>query len=105
MSRMLRAAVSVGIAVAGTGYLGLQAAPQQLPISMALAAQAAHSQTEPAASPERALLLRYCVTCHSDRGAVRGFVPISLQALDPANVIAHALTCDYVVRKLLKATL
>ena len=105
MSWIPRAAASVGIAVAWTGYLGLQAAPPQLPVVTALAAQAASPQAEPAASPERALLLKYCVTCHSDRGAERGIVPISLQPLDPANVTAHTEAWEKVVRKLRTATM
>jgi cytochrome c553 len=72
---------------------------------MVLGAQAARSQTEPAASPERALLLKYCVTCHSDTGAERGLVPISLQRLDPANVTAHTEAWEKVVRKLRTATM
>ena len=100
-----RVAVSAAIAVAWTGYLGLQAAPPQLPVSMALAAQAAASPTQPAASPERALLLRYCVTCHSDRGAAQGIVPISLQPLDPAHVTGHVEAWEKVVRKLRTATM
>ncbi len=105
MSWIPRAAVSVGVAVAWTGYLGLQAAPPPLPIVTALAAQAASPQAGPAASPERALLLKYCVTCHSDRGAEQGLVPISLQPLDPANVTAHTEAWEKVVRKLRTATM
>src|SRR5262245_29484314 len=105
MSWIPRAAASVGVVVAWTGYLGLQAAPPQLPISMALAAQAAASQTGPTASPERALLQKYCLTCHNDTGAERGLVPISLQPLDPANVTAHTEAWEKVVRKLRTATM
>ena len=54
MSWIPRAAASVGVAVAWTGYLGLQAAPPQLPVVTALAAQAASPQAEPAASPDGA---------------------------------------------------
>jgi mono/diheme cytochrome c family protein len=104
-SRMLRVAVGVGLAAGGTGYLGLHAAPPQLPVSVTLAAQAAGPQTQAAASPERALLQRYCITCHSDAGAQRGIVPISLQPLDPANVSAHTEAWEKVVRKLRTATM
>jgi len=105
MSWIPRAAASIAIAVAWTGYLGLQAAPPPLPIGTALGAQTASPQAGPAASPERALLLKYCVTCHSDRGAAQGLVPISLQPLDPANVTAHTEAWEKVVRKLRTATM
>src|SRR5262245_11682566 len=105
MSWIPKAAASVAVGVAWTGYLGVQAAPPPLPAALALAAQTAPAQTAPPASPERALLLKYCVTCHSDTGAERGIVPISLQPLDPTNVTAYTEAWEKVVRKLRTATM
>ena len=47
-----------------------------------------------------ALLDRYCVTCHNDAGLRRGTVPVSLQAIDTANVGADAALWESVLRKL-----
>ena len=47
-----------------------------------------------------ALLDRYCVTCHNDAGERRGSVPVSLQAIDTANVGADAALWERVLRKL-----
>ncbi len=77
-----------------------------------LAAAAACGSVQAAASPQaaapaaavlaapRALLDRYCVTCHNDAGQRRGTVPVSLQAIDTANVGADAALWESVLRKL-----
>ena len=86
-----------------------------VPIACWLAAAAACGSVQAAASPQaaaptaavpavpaapRALLDRYCVTCHNDAGQRRGTVPVSLQALDTANVGADAALWESVLRKL-----
>ncbi len=77
-----------------------------------LAAAAACGSVRAAASPQaaapaaavpaapRALLDRYCVTCHNDAGQRRGNVPVSLQAVDTADVGADAALWESVLRKL-----
>ena len=51
----------------------------------------------PADASERAVLDRYCVTCHNDRLATGG---LSLETLDVANVDEHAAVWEKVVKKL-----
>ena len=77
-----------------------------------LAASAAGGNVQAAGSPQaaataaavpgapRALLDRYCVSCHNDAGHRRGTVPVSLQAIDTANVGADAALWENVLRKL-----
>ena len=68
-----------------------------------LAAAAACGSVQAAAAvpaAPRALLERYCVTCHNDAGQRRGTVPVSLQAIDTANVGADAALWESVLRKL-----
>jgi len=59
------------------------------------------AQTAPAASPApgqqyRAVIDRYCVTCHSDRLKTGG---LSLQHIDTTNIAANTETWEKVVRK------
>jgi mono/diheme cytochrome c family protein len=49
------------------------------------------------ASPERALLNQYCVSCHNDRGKAGG---LSLASADPSNVGANPQLWEAAVRKL-----
>ena len=49
----------------------------------AAAGPAAGAQPDAA---HRALLDRYCVTCHNERMSGRGAVPFSFDGLDPADV-------------------
>ena len=72
--------------------------------SLALPAAAAEAQPVSSASAgvesaasERAVLARYCVTCHSDRLQTGG---LSLEGVDVADVAAHAEVWEKVVRKL-----
>ena len=53
-----------------------------------------------ASSPQRALLDRYCVTCHNDRRLALSTVPVSFEGLDVAEVGANAEVWEKVVRKL-----
>jgi hypothetical protein len=50
-----------------------------------------------APTPPRALLDKYCVTCHNDRAKTGG---LTLQNIDVANVPANAETWEMVIRKL-----
>jgi len=106
MSRMSRAVVSVGIAVAGTGYLGLQAAPPQRPSRPVVRPQAAHAQAPaavaPAVSTPGATINRYCISCHNDRLKTAG---LTLQAMDPARASEGAEVWEKVVRKLRSQTM
>ncbi len=70
---------------------------------LVLSAAGAEAQTAPSAAgarasvSERAVIDRYCVTCHSDRLQTGG---LSLQGVDLADVAAHAEVWEKVVRKL-----
>ena len=57
------------------------------------------SPHESAAATQRALLDRYCVTCHSDAQTERGLVPVSLESVDVTNVATDAELWEKVVRK------
>ena len=54
----------------------------------------------PAATSHKALLDRYCLTCHTQRLKERGTVPIALDALDLTQVGANAATWEKVVLKM-----
>jgi mono/diheme cytochrome c family protein len=71
------------------GHVQAQAAPSQQP------------STPPTATPdtERALLQRYCLTCHNEALKKAGTVPIALNTLDVSNVSANAETWEKVLRK------
>ena len=66
------------------------------------AVQSVAPETAPSiAAPQvRGMLNRYCVGCHSDRGAAAGSVPISLQGIEAADVAAHAADWEMVALKL-----
>jgi len=49
------------------------------------------------ASPQRALINQYCVTCHNDRARTGG---LSLTAFDPDAAAQHAEIAEKVIRKL-----
>ena len=61
------------------------------------AASPAPASPAGSASPVRATLDRYCVTCHNDRLRTGG---LTLASLDPARVSSHADVWERVVRKL-----
>ena len=50
-----------------------------------------------APAPQRALLDKYCVTCHNDRAKTGG---LTLEKIDVANIPANAETWEMVIRKL-----
>jgi mono/diheme cytochrome c family protein len=56
--------------------------------------------TSSATTPHKALLDRYCLTCHTQRLKERGTVPIALDALDLSQVGANAETWEKVVLKM-----
>ena len=51
-------------------------------------------------SSQRALLDRYCVTCHTQRQKERGAVPIALDTPDVSNIPAQAELWEKVIRKM-----
>src|SRR6266704_1135828 len=52
------------------------------------------------ASPQRAFIDRYCLTCHTQKSKERGTVPIALDTVNLSNVAADAEVWEKVVRKL-----
>ena len=52
------------------------------------------------AAAQRALIDRYCVTCHNERLKARNGTPIALDSLDVTNVPAHAEEWEKVIAKL-----
>ena len=90
----------LGLALACVGTLHVQAAgPREL--GTPARPYAASSQTQPpppaAASPQRALLDRYCVTCHNERLRTGG---LALDTLDVAHVGEAPEVWEKVVQKL-----
>ena len=82
---MVRAIVGwLGIALVGVGYL--QAASQQ-----------SSTSAGPSSSSHRAVLNRYCVTCHNERLKTAG---LTLDQLDVENVSTSAEVWEKVIRKL-----
>ena len=80
--RLVRRAF-VLVACLGLGLAGAEAQPASAAVESAAA--------------ERAVIDRYCVTCHSDRLQTGG---LSLEGVDLADVAAHAEVWEKVVRKL-----
>jgi mono/diheme cytochrome c family protein len=81
----------------GYGPAAGQAPSDRSPAQRAPVTTAAPAATATPAATERALLDRYCVTCHSDRAKTGG---LTLQNLDLATVGDHAEVWEKVVRKL-----
>jgi mono/diheme cytochrome c family protein len=52
-----------------------------------------------AASPQRAVLDKYCVTCHSQSAKDKGLVPVALDKLDLSHIGTDAEIWEKVVRK------
>src|SRR5687768_16786697 len=83
------------------GMLGALACPVFLTIASDRV-QAGHSRQAPAAavatapSPQRALLDKYCVSCHNQK---RPTAELSLQSIDVQNVSAHTEVWERVLRK------
>ena len=68
-----------------------------LPAGAAAQAVSSGSAGVEAAASERAVIDRYCLSCHSDRLQTGG---LSLEGVDLADVAAHAEVWEQVVRKL-----
>ena len=79
----------VGLAIVLGSPAGIEAAREQ---QSAGAIQAV-------ASPHRALLHRYCVTCHSNAQYDNGRVPVSLETADISDVSAEPELWEKVLRK------
>src|SRR5688572_15806639 len=96
----IAAALTIWIAASVTSLSGQSAAPPQprpdravaAPAAVTAAPQAARSSDTP-----RALLDRYCVTCHNDRVKTAN---LSLQGLDLTKVAADAELWEKVIRKM-----
>src|SRR5262245_55303050 len=96
MSTMSRALVVWVVAtLAGTTYWQVPAASSQQPSAVAAPGQAPPASN--AATPERALLNRYCVGCHNQRLKTAG---LALDSLDLAQVSAASDVWEKVVWKL-----
>jgi len=77
----------LAIAVTATGHASAAAAQRD-------------STTESTAAAHRAVIDRYCVTCHNQRAKIPAASPLLLDALDLGNVGAGAESWEKVVRKL-----
>ena len=90
MQRLCALAVAFGVLLAGSisSLSGQSATPPAVPTTAA-------SQTT--TQNQRALLDKYCVTCHSDRLKTAN---LSLQELDVTKVADHAEVWEKVIRKL-----
>jgi mono/diheme cytochrome c family protein len=91
---LLRVRVLHGV---GCGLLALGLAT--LPLSWATHAAPQAPAVSPAAT-NKALLDRYCLTCHTQRLKERGTVPIALDTLDLTTVGADAAVWEKVVLKM-----
>ena len=92
---MSRHAIVRGL-VPAVAWLAVAGVLTQVP---ATARQASASQAS-SASAQRVLLDRYCLTCHTERLAALGTVPVSFDALNTDDVGADAQVWEQVVRKL-----
>ena len=89
----------VGLALAGVGYLHVQAAGlhEANPAEPRARAVGAQTQVSNTGSPQRALLDRYCVTCHNENLKTAG---LTLDTLDVSNVGEAPEVWEKVVFKL-----
>ncbi len=92
----------LGLVLAGAGTLQVQAAGRDEPgeVTRAQTATSQHqrsSSTSSSPSPQRALLDRYCVTCHNQRLQTGG---LALDTMDVANVGEAPEIWEKVVQKL-----
>jgi len=69
--------------------------------SIAVSSSAGISQAPAtSAQTQRAVLDKYCVTCHSQKGKDNGLVPVALDKLDLSQVASDAEIWEQVVRKM-----
>jgi mono/diheme cytochrome c family protein len=102
VQRSFGLAVAAGVLLAGSiNSLSGQSAAAPQARSAAQASPASQtllaSHATPATQNQRALLDKYCVTCHSDRLKTAN---LSLQGLDLAKVADHAEVWEKVIRKM-----
>jgi len=100
VQRLCALAVAFGVLLAGSisSLSGQSATPPAVPTTApAPTTSASASQTTSASQNQRALLDKYCVTCHSDRLKTAN---LSLQELDVTKVADHAEVWEKVIRKL-----
>jgi mono/diheme cytochrome c family protein len=91
MTRRAFVLFGVWVAAGAAGLVpGAAAGPGQAPAAAGSAAVGAHE----------ALLDRYCITCHNERLAARGTVPVALQTSDLDDVPGNADVWEKVIRKL-----
>ena len=103
----MRVRIGTGVQAGALGGVLLVAgggAPEGFPagsavVRAAAAAQAAGAPATEAGTEQRALLDRYCVTCHNDRLRTGGLT-LAADAVDVTDVEAHAEVWEKVVRKL-----
>jgi mono/diheme cytochrome c family protein len=99
------AALPLGVALAGSSYSGLLAervAPALQGGRAVRQTQAPGAAVQSMPQGDRALLDRYCVTCHNDQRKTAG---LSLTAFDPNEVEAAPEVWEKVVRKLRTASM
>jgi hypothetical protein len=98
----------IPIALAATGQTAAPRVNQRAPAVFPRDARSTKAQEPTAAAsaavpPQRALLDRYCVSCHSQRAKAAGQEParkLTLDDLDVTRIGDHAETWERVVRKL-----
>jgi len=69
-------------------------------VAAAFVSSALTATPQSSASPQRALLDRYCVTCHSQNAKERGTVPVALDKADLSRIGSDAELWEKVVRKM-----
>ena len=97
-NRTVLVLTAVGLALTASALTGdLNAAEPVAPIRpVVMHAQASQTAT---ASPERALVSRYCVTCHNERRKLPAGAPLLLDQLDADRMSGNAEIWEKVVRK------
>ncbi len=85
-----------------TRFLGLTGTGGAVCAALLSAPALTAAQAPPSAEASRAVLDRYCVTCHSDRLETAG---LSLESVDLADPAAHAAVLEEVIRKLRTGTM
>ena len=102
MGRRFRVGALAALLVVGAGGFPVADAAGSPAVQGAEAVEASAvgaTELEAAGAEQRALLDRYCVTCHNDRLRTGGLT-LAADAVDVTNVAAHAEVWEKVVRKL-----
>ncbi|MCY4029836.1 MAG: DUF1592 domain-containing protein [Acidobacteria bacterium] len=102
---------ALGSVPVGAAWFAPQAT-ESVPPPPAVAATAPEPAAEneapappPSTAEHEALLQRYCITCHNERLAARGTVPIELRTVDLADVPETGDIWEKVIRKLRTGTM